>query len=63
MDSRCDHPNPDGAKHPTEPSMGAPGDDAAGDIELIRWCLSLTPAAAQQVLQDLVDTFWTPRHG
>ena len=33
------------------------------DRELIRWSLSLSPEARLEVLQDFVDTFWTPAHG
>ena len=34
-----------------------------GDIELIRWALSLTLEERLAVLHDFVDTFWTPQHG
>ena len=34
-----------------------------GDIELIRWALSLSLEERLAVLQDFVDTFWTPQHG
>jgi len=37
--------------------------DSSGDGELIRWSLSLAPEERLAVLQDFVDTFWTPRHG
>jgi hypothetical protein len=63
MDGSCDHLDPDSAEHPTTPDEDSPGDDAAGDIEMIRWMLSLTPSQRLQVLQDFVDTFWTPQHG
>jgi hypothetical protein len=33
------------------------------DLEQIRWALSLTPEERLAVLQDFVDTFWTPAHG
>lgn len=33
------------------------------DLEQIRWALSLTPEERLAVLQDFVDTFWTPVHG
>jgi hypothetical protein len=33
------------------------------DVEQIRWALSLTPEERLAVLQDFVDTFWTPAHG
>jgi len=33
------------------------------DLEQIRWALSLSPEDRLAVLQDFVDTFWTPRHG
>ena len=32
------------------------------DLEQIRWALSLTPEERLAVLQDFVDTFWTPAH-
>ncbi len=34
-----------------------------GDLELIRWALSLSLEERLAALQDFVDTFWTPRHG
>ncbi len=34
-----------------------------GDLELIRWALSLSVDERLAVLQDFVDTFWTPQHG
>ncbi|MDH3403546.1 MAG: hypothetical protein OES32_09155 [Acidobacteriota bacterium] len=34
-----------------------------GDLELIRWSLALGVDERLAVLQDFVDTFWTPRHG
>jgi len=34
-----------------------------GDLELIRWALSLSLEERLAVLQDFVDTFWTPQHG
>ncbi len=34
-----------------------------GDLEQIRWALSLSPEDRLAALQDFVDTFWTPRHG
>jgi hypothetical protein len=37
--------------------------DSSGDGELIRWSLSLAAEERLAVLQDFVDTFWTPRHG
>jgi len=36
---------------------------SAGDVELIRWALSLSLEERLAALQDFVDTFWTPRHG
>jgi hypothetical protein len=35
---------------------------ASEDLEQIRWALSLTPEERLAVLQDFVDTFWTPAH-
>lgn len=63
MDSSCDRPAPDGIQDPPLPSSASSEEGAAGDIELIRWCLSLTPAQHLDVLQDFINTFWTPRHG
>jgi len=63
MDDSCDRLASDGAQDPAPPSTASPEEGADGDIELIRWCLSLTPAQRLDVLQDFVDTFWTPRHG
>lgn len=34
-----------------------------GDLELIRWALSLSLEDRLAALQDFVDTFWTPQHG
>ena len=45
----------DGAELENEPS--------AGDVELIRWALSLSLEERLAALQDFVDTFWTPQHG
>ena len=42
-------------------SLPVAGD--AGDLDLIRWCLSLSPDERLAALQDFVDTFWTPAHG
>ena len=36
---------------------------SAGDLELIRWALSLSLEQRLAALQDFVDTFWTPQHG
>lgn len=36
---------------------------SSADFELIRWALSLSIDERLAVLQDFVDTFWTPRHG
>ncbi len=33
------------------------------DLDLIRWALSLSLEERLSVLQDFVDTFWTPQHG
>ena len=33
------------------------------DQDLVRWTLSLSLEARLAVLQDFVDTFWTPQHG
>ena len=33
------------------------------DLDLIRASLKLQPEERLAVLQDFVDTFWTPRHG
>jgi hypothetical protein len=40
-----------------------PSDPSVGDRDLIRWTLSLSPEERLAVLQDFVDTFWTPQHG
>jgi hypothetical protein len=42
---------------------GLPVAADAGDLDLIRWCLSLSPDERLAALQDFVDTFWTPAHG
>jgi hypothetical protein len=34
-----------------------------GDVELIAWTIALSPTEGLAVLQDFVDTFWTPNHG
>ena len=34
-----------------------------GDVELIRTALSQSVEERLAVLQDFVDTFWTPQHG
>lgn len=44
-------------------SVGLPFAADAGDLDLIRWCLSLSPDERLAALQDFVDTFWTPAHG
>ena len=44
-------------------SVGLAVSPDAGDLELIRWCLSLSPDERLAALQDFVDTFWTPAHG
>lgn len=36
---------------------------AKHDRSLIRWYLALRPEERLAVLQDFVDTFWTPKHG
>jgi hypothetical protein len=41
----------------------APSHSEVGDRDLIRWTLSLSPEERLAVLQDFVDTFWTPQHG
>ena len=43
--------------------VGLPEAADAGDLDLIRWCLSLSPDERLAALQDFVDTFWTPAHG
>jgi hypothetical protein len=40
-----------------------PSESEVGDRELIRWTLSLSLEERLAVLQDFVDTFWTPQHG
>jgi uncharacterized protein with von Willebrand factor type A (vWA) domain len=49
----------------TEPHEPAEAERALsfGDLEQIRWALSLSPEDRLAALQDFVDTFWTPRHG
>jgi hypothetical protein len=43
---------------------GAPGESpSVADFEMIRWSLSLSIDERLAVLQDFVDTFWTPQHG
>lgn len=37
--------------------------EAAHDRDLIRSSLTLDPEERLAVLQDFVDTFWTPQHG
>jgi len=37
--------------------------DGIPDRDLVRWTLSLSPEERLAVLQDFVDTFWTPQHG
>ena len=37
--------------------------DGFSDRDLVRWTLSLSPEERLAVLQDFVDTFWTPQHG
>ena len=46
-------------REPVEPEKAPP----PGDLELIRWALSLSPEERLAALQDFVDTFWTPQHG
>ena len=36
---------------------------SCGDVELIRTALSQSVEERLAVLQDFVDTFWTPQHG
>jgi len=48
-----------GDHEPTSPKI-APD---YGDVELIRTSLSLSYEERLAVLQDFVDTFWTPQHG
>jgi len=45
------------------PSPEAKATEWTVDLELIRWSLSLTEEERLAVLQDFVDTFWTPQHG
>jgi len=44
-----------------EPAPAA--DPSDGDLDLIRWTLSLSCEERLATLQDFVDTFWTPQHG
>ena len=37
--------------------------ERAPDRDLIQWTLSLSIEDRLAVLQDFVDTFWTPQHG
>lgn len=37
--------------------------DAEHDLDLIREALARTPEERLRILQDFVDTFWTPQHG
>jgi hypothetical protein len=49
--------------NPEGPSERAKDPATAGDLELIRQALAVGPEERLAVLQDFVDTFWTPRHG
>lgn len=63
METPSREPEPD---HETdsEGSTGKPRSPAEpGDLELISHSLTLEPEERLAVLQDFVDTFWTPRHG
>lgn len=48
---------------PADCTPGDPAPDDDGERELILWTLSLTPEERLAVLEDFVETFWTPRHG
>ena len=50
---------PESEARRADPSHG----DRDGDLDLIRWSLALQVEERLSVLQDFVDTFWTPRHG
>lgn len=53
------HRKADSEDSPREPTSSAD----LGALELIRHALALHPEERLAVLQDFVDTFWTPRHG
>jgi hypothetical protein len=42
---------------------GAETSERTGDRDLIYWTLSLSVEERLAVLQDFVETFWTPQHG
>ncbi len=47
----------------TSDQAGRGREAAKHDRSLIRWSLALRPEERLAVLQDFVDTFWTPKHG
>lgn len=47
----------------SESGVETPLGDWTPDRDLIRWTLSLSVEDRLAVLQDFVDTFWTPQHG
>ncbi len=55
--------NLDEAGRKAEPTVDPAELESIADRELIRWSLSLSPEARLDVLQDFVDSFWTPVHG
>jgi len=46
-----------------DPLSEAKATEWTGDLDLICWTLALSIEERLAVLQDFVDTFWTPQHG
>lgn len=56
-------PDPNASAEPDADAVDSATSDAAHDFDMIREALARTPEERLRVLQDFVDTFWTPQHG
>ncbi len=63
METPSRQPEPERATDSEDPTRKPTSSCEPGDLELIRHALSLSPEERLAMLQDFVDTFWTPRHG
>lgn len=63
METPSREPEPDRKTDSEGPTPRPASPAEAGDLQLIQHSLSLEPEERLAVLQDFVDTFWTPRHG
>jgi len=60
MDEQRETPQTVAADRPKGLESEAGLSDGIPDYDLVRWTLSLSPEERLAVLQDFVDTFWTP---